>query len=99
MTRKTFVGAAAALLAVFVLAVACLVSTNRDQSTQAFMRQVDNNPQKFYLWSTGSSFSYTFTCDPRAADAWLFKSGGGTMFVLRPPPDWRPPLTNHLDRQ
>src|SRR5580765_2957431 len=45
----------------------------------------NNNPQKFYLWATGSSFSYTFTCDPRAADGWLFRSGGGTMFVFQPP--------------
>ena len=44
-----------------------------------------NNPQKFYLCSTGSSFSYTFTCDPRAADLWLFRSGGGTMFTFQPP--------------
>ncbi len=44
-----------------------------------------NNPQKFYLSATGSSFSYTFTCDPRAADGWLFRSAGGTMFIFQPP--------------
>src|SRR5260221_14033800 len=55
----------------------------------------NNNPQKFYLWSTGSSFSYTFTCDPRAADGWLFRSGGGTMFVFQPPTGMLQSRTNN----
>jgi hypothetical protein len=97
MRRKAFAGAAAALLAVFMLAPTCFVGRHHSQSNQPLMSQMDNNPQKFHLWSTGSSFSYTFTCDPRAADTWLFKSGGGTMFVLRSPADSGLPLTNHLD--
>jgi hypothetical protein len=94
MTSKRFAGTAVALLAVFALAVACFVSIHQSPYAESFLSQVDNNPQKFHLWSTGSSFSYTFTCDPRAVDVWLFRSGGGMMFVLNPPPDWRPPLTN-----
>ena len=43
----------------------------------------NNNPQDFYLWSTDSSFAYAFRYDPRAADVWLFKSGGDTRFILR----------------
>jgi hypothetical protein len=98
MENKTFVSAAAMLLAVFVFAVARFLST-RDGQPALPRIQVDNNPQKFYLWSTGSSFAYTFTCDPRAVDVWLFRSAGGTMFVLRPQPEWRRSSTNDLDVQ
>jgi hypothetical protein len=36
-----------------------------------------NNPQDFFLWGTRShSFAYSFRYDPRAADEWLFHSGG-----------------------
>ena len=40
--------------------------------------RADHNPNKFYLWSeTGRfTYTYTFTYDPRAADEWLFESGG-----------------------
>jgi hypothetical protein len=85
MKRRTFVGAAAALLAAFLFAVVCFVSTSSSLSTPPGVAQAGNNPQEFYLWSTDSSFSYTFICDPRAADLWLLRSCGGTMFVLRPP--------------
>jgi hypothetical protein len=36
-----------------------------------------NNPDKFYLWRTNSSCDCFFTYDPRAADEWLFHTGGG----------------------
>ena len=36
-----------------------------------------NNPNDFYLWSTKSSFTYTFRYDPREADLWMFRSAGG----------------------
>jgi hypothetical protein len=35
----------------------------------------DDNPDKFYLQATSSSFNYAFTYDPRAADEWLFHNG------------------------
>ena len=35
-----------------------------------------NNPNDFYLWSSNSSFTYTFRYDPREADLWLFRCGG-----------------------
>jgi len=54
----------------------------------------DDNPQKFHMWATGCSFSYTFTCDPHAADIWMFQTGGGTMLVLPPRPDTPPLPTN-----
>jgi hypothetical protein len=39
------------------------------------LEEPDNNPDKFYLWATNSSYGYTFTYDPHAADAWLFRTG------------------------
>ena len=38
----------------------------------------NHNPNKFYLWAATGTFTYTytFTYDPRAADEWLFESGG-----------------------
>jgi len=47
-------------------------------------RKLNHNPQKFYLLSTGTSFTYSFTCDPHASDAWLFGSGGGNMIGPAP---------------
>jgi hypothetical protein len=40
-------------------------------------RNPGNNPNKFFLWATNSSYCYTFTYDPHAADVWRFESGGG----------------------
>lgn len=42
-------------------------------------RKVDDNPDKFFLWTTNTSFHYIFTYDPHAADVWLFESGGGRL--------------------
>ncbi|HTY86548.1 MAG TPA: hypothetical protein VMB80_03710 [Candidatus Acidoferrum sp.] len=47
----------------------------------------DNNPQKFHLWTTGSNFSYTFTCDPHASDIWMFRTAGGNLLVSPRGPD------------
>ena len=41
------------------------------------MSATDNNPDKFYLWSTGKVFAYTFTYNPHAADAWMFRTAEG----------------------
>ena len=38
--------------------------------------EVNDNPDKFYLFATNSSYNCTFTYDPRAADEWLFHTGG-----------------------
>ncbi len=46
--------------------------------TVPYIREEDN-PQKFHLWTTGASFSYAFTYDPRASDVWMFNSAGGAM--------------------
>lgn len=54
----------------------------------------DNNPQKFHLWSTGSNFSCTFTCDPHASDVWMFRTAEGTMLVLPARSDQFPISTN-----
>jgi hypothetical protein len=40
------------------------------------MREINNNPDKFRLWATNSSYVYTFTYDPLAADQWRFETGG-----------------------
>ncbi len=34
-----------------------------------------NNPDKFFLWGTGTNFNYSFTYDPHAADEWRFEHG------------------------
>jgi hypothetical protein len=36
-----------------------------------------DNPQAFQLWAKGSTFSYTFTYDPRKTDRWRFGTDGG----------------------
>jgi len=36
-----------------------------------------DNPQAFYLWATGATFSYSFTYDPRKTDRWRFGMDGG----------------------
>jgi hypothetical protein len=38
--------------------------------------EINNNPDKFRLWATNSSYVYTFTYDPLAADEWRFETGG-----------------------
>ena len=41
------------------------------------LKYAPNNPQDFFLSGSNSgSFSYYFRYDPRAADEWLFHSGG-----------------------
>lgn len=44
-------------------------------TSQVRLEEPDNNPDKFHLWATNSSYGYTFTYDPHAADAWLFRTG------------------------
>ena len=60
-------------------AVAALAIMNLAAPRRMRVEPPNNNPQKFYLWSTGASVSHSFTYDPHAADVWLFRSGGGTM--------------------
>lgn len=43
----------------------------------------DNNPDKFRLWTSNSGYQYTFTYDPHAADAWLFRGGSFPTQSLR----------------
>lgn len=40
------------------------------------MREIGNNPDKFHLVATNSAYDVSFTCEPRAADEWLFHNGG-----------------------
>lgn len=56
-----------------------VVFTHFKLSSHVGTDKVGNNPNKFCLWATNSSFRYTFTYDPHAADVWLFESGGGHM--------------------
>ena len=39
------------------------------------MEEPDDNPDKFHLWTTNSSYGCSFIYDPHAADAWLFRTG------------------------
>jgi hypothetical protein len=70
--RKCFLAAFGALVAIF-LAVA---SFHFDISGDVQKREINNNPDKFHLWATNSSYVYTFTYDPLAADQWRFETGG-----------------------
>jgi len=69
--------------ALFLFAAALAMSMGFVQVNQLPATSERNNPQDFYLWSTGSSFAGTFRYDPRAADIWLFKAGGDARFNLR----------------
>ncbi len=96
MKHDRFAQAGYVVAAILICAGAWAVFNGLLQSIPVPARREDNNPQHFYLSSTGSAYSYTFTCDPRATDGWLFASGGGTMFVLHLPPDTFGSATNNL---
>jgi hypothetical protein len=49
------------------------------QAKVAESRKVNENPDKFYLWTTNKSVRHDFVYDPHAADVWLFESGGGNL--------------------
>ncbi len=42
----------------------------------AWMLDLTNNPDKFFLWGTNTNIHYTFTYDPHAADEWRVEVGG-----------------------
>ncbi len=96
MKRDRFAQVRYVIAAISVCLGAWAVFEGLIQSTPVPARHEDNNPQHFYLQSKGSVYTYAFTCDPRAADVWLFTTGGGTMFVLNPPPDAFSSGTNNL---
>ena len=72
-----------ARVALFLFPVALFLSISFVRVIHVPGNNENNNPQDFYLWSTGASFAYTFRYDPRAADKWLLKSGGDARFVMR----------------
>jgi hypothetical protein len=53
-------------------------------STKKSAVPANGNPQQFHLWATSNSISFTFNCDPRATDEWLFRTGGGMMIAGNP---------------
>jgi hypothetical protein len=63
------------LLVILLPAVAMLLS--RRPSVTSGSVTLDSNPDKFYLSATGKVFSYCFTYDPHAADAWMFRTAEG----------------------
>lgn len=64
------------LLAIISLPVVVIV-ISRCFSTTAELNSSENNPDKFYLWTTGRGYSFRFTYNPHAADAWMFKTAEG----------------------
>jgi len=64
------------LLAVISLPAAAFVISRCFSSTSE-LNSSENNPDKFYLWTTGGGYSYRFTYNPHAADAWMFKTAEG----------------------
>jgi hypothetical protein len=49
---------------------------------QAWMRNLTNNPDKFFLWGTKTNLNHVFNYDPRAADEWRFETGS---WLIAPP--------------
>jgi hypothetical protein len=41
--------------------------------------KLNDNPDKFYLWTNHTAIHHAFTYDPQAADVWAFESGGGNL--------------------
>ena len=72
-TGQKCILAAFGMLAAIVLVVATL---HFDISGDVQQREINNNPDKFRLWATNSTYVYTFTYDPLAADEWRFETGG-----------------------
>jgi hypothetical protein len=66
-------------LSLLIAFTGVVVVRRRPVSARLSQDQVDDNSQKFYLWRTGTSISYSFNCEPRAADEWLFRTGGGLL--------------------
>ena len=83
MKSNTRLRTGRAVVVVFLLGAVLLLSIGFIRSVHPPASSENNNPDKFYLRSTGSSFTYTFTYDPHAADAWLFRAGGSTRFSNR----------------
>lgn len=50
----------------------------------AWMLNLTNNPDKFFLWGTNTNIHYTFTYDPHAADEWRVEAGGCWIAPPRP---------------
>ncbi len=94
MKGDTVLHAGHVFAALLVVATALFLARLSVRSSAALMGLEDNNPQKFHLWTSGSSFSCTFTCDPHAADIWMFRTAGGTMLILPPWPEAPPHPTN-----
>jgi hypothetical protein len=74
-------------LVLFWLAFAVGMAAWRSQlkpPPDAWMLNLTNNPDKFFLWGTNANINYTFTYDPHAADEWRFEIGGSLMAPAAP---------------
>ncbi len=70
-------GLRSGLAVLWLLAVLCLGALARfTWTSQGRWVKPDDNPDKFHLWTTNSSYGYAFTYDPHAADVWLFRTVG-----------------------
>ena len=74
--RLTLAHQGLALLS-FMAVTGFFIVESDSASTRMFAPAVDDNPQKFRVWVASNSVLHTFNCDPRAADVWLFQTGGG----------------------
>ena len=61
------------LMTAWVLVVIALRSRS---SLRAYTDETNNNPHRFHLVFTTNSLDHSMTYDPRAADEWLFYTGG-----------------------
>jgi hypothetical protein len=70
--QKCFLAVFGVLVTIFLV----VASFNFNIPSGVQKREINNNPDKFRLWATNLSYSYTFTYDPLAADEWRFETGG-----------------------
>jgi hypothetical protein len=64
--------------------------------SDAWMYNLSNNPDKFFLWRTNTNINHAFTYDPHAADEWRFEIGGS---LIAPPPPGAPMFLEIKQRQ
>ena len=65
------------ILPVVISLAAGVAVLSRHVPTSPELNPQDNNPDKFYLWTTGKGYSFRFTYNPHAADAWMFRTAEG----------------------
>ena len=64
------------MIPTLLAAGAWMVSHDQAGSLELRMKEIRNNPDKFRVSVGNNTSTCFFTYDPRAADEWLFQTGG-----------------------